>query len=105
MRGRARVALGRAVGLRLPIERAEEVSLRSPVHVTADEEVEQTVAVEVEPGGGGAPARVGDACPRSNFLEAAAQVVEEVVSSERGDVDVFLAVVVVVADRGSHALE
>ena len=104
--GRPRVPLGRAIGLRLPVERAEEVLLRGPVHVAAHEEVEQPVAVEVEPGGRRAPARVGDAGLRGDLLEApSAEIVEEEVALEGGDVDVVFAVVVEIGHRGAHSVE
>ena len=47
------VRLGRAVRLRLAVERAEQVLLDRPVDVVGDEQVEPAVAVVVEPRGAG----------------------------------------------------
>ena len=47
--GLAAIRLGRAVRLLLAVEAAEHVVLGRPLDVVADEQVEQPVAVEVEP--------------------------------------------------------
>ncbi len=101
----AGVTLGRAVGLRLAVQRAEEVLFGRPVDVAADVEVQPAVAVVVEPGGGGAPAGLADAGLRCDFLETAAEVVEEEVAVQRRDIDVVASVAIVVADRRSHPVE
>ena len=50
------IGLRRAVRLLLAVEAAEHIVLRGPLDVIADEQVEQTVAVEIEPERGGAEA-------------------------------------------------
>ena len=52
--GLAAIRLRRAVGLLLAVEAAEDVVLRRPPDVVADEQIEQAVAIEVEPQRGGA---------------------------------------------------
>ena len=43
------IGFGRAVGLLLAVEAAEHVVLRRPPHVVADEQIEEAVAIEVDP--------------------------------------------------------
>ena len=57
--GFAAVGFGRAIGFVLAVEAAENVVLGGPLHVIADEEIEQAVAVVIEPEGGGAEAECG----------------------------------------------
>ena len=54
--GFAVIRLGRAVGFALAVHAAEHVVLRRPLHVVADEQVEEAVAVEIEPQRRGAEA-------------------------------------------------
>ena len=77
-----------------------------PLDVVADQQVEQAVAIEIEPEGRGAE---GAAAAQSGLLRdvdkaAAAVVLEEAVLPDRGDQQVGKAVVVVVADGHSHAV-
>jgi hypothetical protein len=65
-----------------------------------DHQVEPAVLVVVEEHGARAEARVGDARPGRDVREpAGAQVAEQLVPAEPGDVEVDLAVVVVVRGR------
>ena len=105
--GCSAIRFGRAVGLVFAVEAAEDVGFGRPLHVVADEQIEQAVAIVVEPQRGGAEALalaeaggVGDVDER-----ALAGVAEESVLADAGDEDVGKAVVVVVADGHAHAVE
>ena len=54
--GLAAIGFGRAVGFVLAVEAAEDVVFGRPLHVVADEQIEQSVAIVVEPERGGAEA-------------------------------------------------
>ncbi len=81
-----------------------------PVHVAQHDEVEQAVVVEVDPGRAGGPGvswrRVASrAGAHSDIGEGAvAVVVVQVIAAVARDVQVFEAVVVVVADSHAHAV-
>ena len=79
-----------------------------PVHVAGHEHVEVAVVVEVEPRGRGAPLVRTAADPGrcGNILEVSATlIVKEVSPAHGGDQHVGIAVVVVVTDGGTHAVE
>src|SRR6185369_2968772 len=99
------VRLRRAVRLVFAVERAEEICLRRPVDVVADEEIELAVVVIVEPGGARGKTWIADA-GGFGYVEklAAAEVVEEMVWADAGDVDVGVAVVVVVSRGDADAI-
>jgi len=89
-------------------ERGGEVHLGRPVDVIADEQVQLSVVIVIDPGGAGAPAiwpaaraSFGGGLPES----AVALVPEEMVSSHRGDEEIHQAVVVVIARGNAHAVE
>ena len=80
--------------------------LRRPLHVVADEQVQQAIAVVIEPQGGRAE---GASAAQSGGLgnvdeRAAAVVLKEAVLPHAGDQDIGEAVVVVIADRHAHAV-
>lgn len=76
-----------------------------PLHIAEDDEVEEAVVIEVDPGGGGGPAAAGGSGLGGDVGEGSvAVVVVEVVAAEAGDVEVFVAVVVVVTDGYSHVV-
>ena len=104
--GLAAIRFRGAVLLLLSVDRAENVQLGRPLHVIADEQIEQAVAVVIEPQRGAAeglpPAQaglVGDV-----HEGALAGVVEQPSLAHRGDVEVGKTVVVVVADGDTHAV-
>ena len=100
------VRLGRAVRLRLAVERAVQVFLDRPVDVVGDEQIEAAVAVVVEPRGAGREPGVADTGRVGDVGEAqAAKVAEQAILAERGDVEIGPAVVVVVGGRGAKAVE
>ncbi len=101
-RGAAVAALAWGAAVAAPGE--APVDLGRPGEVVADEQVQVAVAVGVEEGGAGRPVLVGPrhSGRRRHVLEAAAPIVEQVVRSDGGDVEVGPAVAVVVAHR--HAL-
>ena len=100
------VRLGRAVRLRLAVERAVQVLLDRPVDVVGDEQIEPPVAVVVEPRRARREAGVADAGGVGHVREAhAAEVMEQAVLAERGDVEIGPAVVVVVAGGGAETVE
>ncbi len=78
-----------------------------PANVIADKEIEEAVAVVIEPEGGGAEALLVE---EAGFLrdvgeDAFASVVEEAALADAGDENVWEAVVVVVGDGDAHAVE
>ncbi len=81
-----------------------------PLHVAKDDEVEQTVVVEVDPGGGGGPlfAGRGGAAGAGGVRDvgegAVAVVVVEPVATKGGDVKILKAIVVEVTDGDAHAV-
>ena len=81
-----------------------------PLDVAEDDQVEPAVVVEVDPGGGGGPvhARGGVAAGAGLLCDVGegpvAVVVVQVVAAELGDVEVFEAVIVKVADGNAHAV-
>ena len=100
------VALGRAVGLRLSVQRAVHVRLQRPIHVLADEEVEHSVAVEVGEGRGRAPAGSHETRALRRVMETALAVVEkETDVIDARDDDVGEPVVIHVTDGHAHAIE
>ncbi len=102
-RALAVVRLGRAVRLPRPVQRAEQVLVDRPLDVVRDEQIEEAVAVVVEPGGARREAGIGDARPIGDIHEPpAARVAKQVVASERRDVEVGAAVVVEVGARHAH---
>src|SRR5206468_8546171 len=105
LRRRALVRFRRAIRLRGAVERAPQVTLRSPLDVVGDEQVDLTVLVVIEPGGRGGEIRIVDAGSLGYVAKLSATfVMEQAVAFERGDVDVFLAVVVVVGTGNPHAV-
>ena len=103
----AAVGLGRAVRLLLAVEAAEDVVFGGPLDVVADEEIEQPVAIEVEPQGGCAEARppVQPARARGVHEGALARVAEQAILSDARDQDVREPVVVRVAHGHAHSVE
>src|ERR1700745_760208 len=91
----------------LAVEAAKDVRFERPLDVVADEEIEKSVAVVVEPESGGAEAfplaetrGVGDINERSFSC-----VTEEAVLANARDENVGISLVVVVADSNAHAIE
>ena len=105
--GVAAVRLGRAVGLLLAVEAAEDVVLGRPLDVVADEEIEQAVAIEVDPHRRRAERRAAVEAARARDVHerALAGVAEQAVLADAGDEEVGEAVVVEVADRDAHAVQ
>ena len=104
--GLAAIRFGRAVGLLLAVEAAEDVVLGRPLHVVADEQIEQAVAIEVEPERRRAECLAPAEAARLGDVDecALAGVAEQTVLADAGDEDVGKAVVVVVADGDAHAV-
>ena len=91
----------------LPSRLQKTSAVGRPPHVVADEQVEQAVAVEVEPHGRRAQGRASAEPARARHVHerALAGVAEQAVLSDAGDQDVGIAVVVEVADGGAHAVQ
>ena len=82
-RALAFVALRRAVGLVLVIERAILIGLDRPLDVVGDEQVELAVVVIVEPHRAGGESRVGHTGLRGDVGEfAVAQIVEKMIGTD-----------------------
>ena len=104
-RGGALVRFRGAVGFRYTVERAPQVILLAPLDVVGDEQVQLAVAVVIEPGGAGSHLRVLNASEFRYVAEfAAAFVVVEPVPFQRGEVDIFAAIIVVVGNRHAHPI-
>src|SRR5205807_7667164 len=79
------------------------VQLRSPVAVVADEEIEITISIVIEPGGARAPGRARSPGSPGYVAERAVSVVmKEVGAAVSGEVDVRMAVVVIIAHSDPH---
>ena len=103
---RALVGLRRAVTLVLPVERAEDVLLDRPLHIVQHEEVEVAVRVGVEPDRPRGEPRVRHRLRFRGRPEPAVAVVrEQPVRSERGQIDILVAVPVVVGGGGAQTVE
>ena len=100
------VGLRGAVALVRPVERAEDVLLDGPLHIVQDEQVEVAVPVGVEPGRPARKAGMGHRGGRRRLAEgAAAGVFEEAVRPERRQIDIPVAVAVVIGDGCPDAVE
>ena len=90
----------------LSVEAAKNVALGRPLHIVADEQVEQTVAIEIEPQGRRAEALPAAEPARLRDIDkmALAGILEEPVLADAGDENIGEAVVVVIADGHSHAV-
>ena len=105
-RALAFVPLRRAVRLVLVVERAVLVGLNRPFDVVRDEQVELAVVVIVKPQRAAGESRIGHAGFRGDIGKlAVAQIAEKMIRSDRGDVDVHVAIVVVVADGAALAID
>ena len=81
------------------------VAPQREVHVIRDEQIEQAVAVVIQPGGAGRPALVVHAGLARDIGESpVAVVVIKNVRAEVGDVEVLETVVVVIPNRHAHAV-
>ena len=85
--GVAAVGFGRAVRLLLAVEAAEDIVLGRPLDVVADEQIEQAVAVEVEPQRGRAEGRPSGQAARARHVDerALAGIAEQPVLPDAGD--------------------
>src|SRR5689334_10706452 len=82
---------------------ARAVQLRRPTAVVANEEVEEAIPVVIEPGGAGAPGRARSSSSPGHIAErAVAVIVKEVRATVSGEVDVRMAVVVIITHRNPH---
>ena len=95
--------LGRAVGLVLSIHAAEHIMLGRPLHVVADEQIEQAIAIVIEPQRGCAQAAAAaqPGLVRDVDERAFAGVLKEPVLPDAGDQNIGETVVVVI--RHGHA--
>ena len=103
--GVAAIRLRRAVRLLLAVEAAEHVVLGRPLDVVADEQIEQAVAIEVEPQRRRAERRSRPPRPlalRDVDERALAGIAEQPVLADAGDEEIGKAVVVAVADGDAH---
>ena len=100
------ISLGSAVGLPLAIDAAEDVELRRPLDVVADQQVQKAVAVEIEPERGSA-----EALPptQSGFLGdvhevSRSGVLKQAVLADGGNQDIGEAIVIEVRHGHAHAV-
>ena len=76
-----------------------------PLQIAQDDEIEKAIVVEIDPCGGGGPSAAG----RAGFLGyigkgSVAVVVIETVATVSRDVEIFIAVVIVIAHGDTHAI-
>src|SRR5436190_19803857 len=101
---------GLAVGARNAVDLIAdfEVDFTGPLDVIAHEQVEPSVVVVIEPGAAGAPVLAGAAdtgLSRYVLEPPIPFVMEQAVAADRGDKNVRLSIVVVIAGRHAHAVE
>ena len=88
------------------VEGTEEVVLSAPFDVVCDVEVEVPIFVVIEPGAACAEAGVMDTGWLCDVNESTiAAVLEESVRFKATDIDVWVAVVVVIGDSGTHPVK
>src|ERR1700733_1706782 len=76
-----------------------------PIEVAEHHQVQVAVVVQVHPGGAGRPAAAGDARTLGDISErTVAVVVIELVAAISRDVEVLEPIIVVIANRNSHAV-
>ena len=101
-----RIRFGRAVDPVDPVRTALDVTLRAPLDIATEEEVETAVAIVVDERSTGRESGVGESPLRGHVFECAvAAIAVEVILPECGDDEVEPAVPVDVADRGAHSIE
>ena len=98
------VGLGCAVGFAFPIQTAKDIMLGRPPDVVADEQIEQTVAIEIEPhrrrAECGPVAQPG--LTRHIDEGAFSIVLKKPVLADTGNKHILMPVVVVVSDSNTH---
>src|SRR5439155_6589595 len=95
---------GRAVRFARAVRAAEDVRLGRPPHVVADEQIDETVAVVVDPHRGRAESRAPAETGAVRHVDEAslADVVKQATLPDGGDEDVLASVVVVVSRGHTH---
>src|SRR5208282_3337099 len=104
--GLAAIRFRRAIRFVLAVEAAKYIVISGPLHIVADEKIEQPVAVVIEPQRGGAEAFASrqPAHMRHVRERTLAGIFEKMILSDAGYENVSEAVVVVIADGDSHAI-
>src|SRR3984885_681846 len=105
--GLAAIRLGCAIRLVLAVEAAEHIAPRRPLHVVADKQIEQAIAIVVEPQSRGAESlTLAESTGNGRVQKRSfASVPKQTVLAYTGDEDVGKAVVVVITDSYAHAVE
>ena len=95
-----------AIGFVFAIQAAKDVVLGRPLHIVADKEIQQSVAVVVEPDGGGAERLSATQSARLRNIDEStfSRVLEKPVLTYAGNKDVGIAVVIVISDGDAHAV-
>ena len=79
--------------------------VKIPFQVPEHDQIKQPIIVEINPRGTGRPTCAADACPFGNIGKSTvAIIVIKLVSTIRGNVQIFVAVVIAIANRNSHAV-
>ena len=88
--GGAAIRFRRAVGLVLTVEAAKDVGFRGPLHIVADEQIEQSVAVVVEPKGRSTESfALAQACGNRDINKGSfARIAKETILSNTSDKNV-----------------
>jgi hypothetical protein len=102
-RALALVPLRRAVRLILIVERTVLIGLNGPVDVVGHEKIQLAVVVIVKPHGACGKSRIGHSRLGGHVGKLAiAQIAEKMVGADRSDVDIDVAVVVIVANGAAE---
>src|SRR5262249_45658243 len=100
------VGFRRAIGFACSIKTAKYVELRRPFHVVADKEIEEAIAIEIKPEGGGTE-RAASAQPgRSRYIDEGALpgISQQAILPHAGNKNVGESIIIVVADGDAHAV-
>src|SRR5205823_3030553 len=95
----------RAVGFVLSIQRAVLVLLDGPLDIMRYKQIQLAVVVIIEPYCAGGESRICHTRFRGYVGELSiAKIVEEMIVPNCGDIDVFITIVVIVANRASQTV-
>jgi len=94
-----------AIGLILPVKRAELVLLNGPIDVIGYKEVELAIVVIVEPYCAGRERRIADSGSGGDIGKfPVPRLRKKVIWSNAGNINVFVTIVIIVGRRDSNAV-
>src|SRR5262245_32401646 len=99
------VGFWRAVGFVVSIKGSVLIFFRGPLHIVRDKQVELAVIVVIKPDCAGGKSSIAHASFRRDIGEPSiAQIAEQTITSHACDVDIFVAVIVVIGDRATESV-